>query len=107
MSWLKHRPGDGVVLARSDISPWVAARAGHRVLVGHYLWTRDWARRRREVDAAFDRGRDPQSLLVRFKVEWILLDRERGVPAWADGVRPVARFGETTILRAADVLNRS
>ena len=47
-AWLRHRHDDGVVLARSDLSPWVAARAEHRVLVGHYLWTHDWQERRRE-----------------------------------------------------------
>jgi hypothetical protein len=106
MEWLAGRTGDSVVLARSDISPWVAVRSNHRVLVGHYLWTHDWSERQRQVDAVFDGGRSPRRLLKAFHVRWILLDTERGVPAWAVRVPPVARFDATSILRAADVVGR-
>lgn len=96
--WLDRRPDDGVVLARSDISPWVAAKAGHRVLVGHYLWTHHWDERRREVDEIFESGADPRSLIRRFDVAWVLIDRDRGVPLWARGARPAARFGATEVV---------
>jgi hypothetical protein len=38
IQWISNQPGNDIVLARSDLSPWVAAKAHHRVLVGHYLW---------------------------------------------------------------------
>jgi hypothetical protein len=107
IDWLDRRPGMSVVLAASDISPWVAARAGHRVLVGHYLWTHDYRRRRDQVDAVFHGRRSPRSLIAAFRVRWILLDARRKVPAWAQGVKPVARFNQASVLRAADVLERS
>jgi hypothetical protein len=106
MGWLNRKPGDGVVLARSDISPWVAVRSGHRVVVGQYLWTHNFSERQREVDAVFGLGKDPRSLLEGLKVQWILIDGARGVPSWAVGVRPAALFGATRVLRAADVLAR-
>jgi hypothetical protein len=99
-AWLGRRHDDGVVLARSDISPWVAAKANHRVLVGHYLWTHDWEQRGREVDAIFDAGVDPLPVIRRFGVTWVLIDGERGVPAWIRGARPVARLGKTEIFSA-------
>jgi hypothetical protein len=107
MTWLRRDNRRGVVLARSDISPWVAVRSGHRVVVGHYLWTHDWSARRKEVDEIFEGERDPRSLLKSLRVQWVLLDAERGVPRWAVGVEPVARFGATTILRAADVMSHA
>jgi hypothetical protein len=105
MRWLSHQPGDSVVLARTDISPWVAVRSGHRVVAAHFLWTHNWTERRQEVDAIFDKGRNPRSLLTSLRVQWILVDMDRGVPGWAAGVKPTARFGQTEILRAADVLS--
>ena len=99
-AWLARRHDDGVVLARRDISPWVAAKASHRVLVGHYLWTHDWKERGLEVDAIFDVGVNPLPVIRRFGVTWVLIDGERGVPAWIRGARPVARFGKTEIFSA-------
>ena len=99
-SWLARRHDGGVVLARSDISPWVAAKAGHRVLVGHYLWTHDWAQRRRQVDDVFDSGADPGPLVRRFGVTWVLVDTERGTPGWMRGAPVAAHFGATEVLSA-------
>jgi hypothetical protein len=104
MNWLNGQPGDSVVLARSDISPWVAVRSGKRVIVGHPLWTHNFAERMREVNAIFDGNTSPRSLLETLYVRWILVDGDRGVPHWAVGVQPVAQFGATRILSAADVL---
>jgi hypothetical protein len=101
--WLDRQPGDSVVLARSDISPWVAVLSGKRVIVGQYLWTHDFNDRQREVNAVFD-GSSPRSLLETLNVKWVLVDGDRGVPDWAVGVQPAAQFGATRILRAADVL---
>jgi hypothetical protein len=106
MDWLARDRARTAVLARSDISPWVAVRTGHRVFVGHYLWTHDWSTRRDDVDAIFASRRSPGPLLETFHVQWILIDTERGTPTWAAGVQPASRFGTTTILRAADVLDR-
>jgi hypothetical protein len=106
MKWLRGRFGDSVVLARRDISPWVAVRSGHRVLVGDYLWTHGWSTRRRQVDAVFEGG-SPCAMLTAFHVRVILLDTERGVPSWARGVQPIARFHATTLLPAAEVIGRS
>jgi hypothetical protein len=99
-AWLRSQHDEGVVLARSDISPWVAAKADHRVLVGHYLWTHDWEERGREVDAIFNAGVDPLPVIRRFGVTWVLVDGERGLPRWTRGARPVARFGTTEIFSA-------
>ena len=99
-AWLRRQHDDGVVLAPSDLSPWVAARAEHRVFVGHYLWTHHWAERRREVDEIFAAGADPLPVIRRFGVTWVLIDRRRGLPRWARGARPAARFGTTEIFPA-------
>jgi hypothetical protein len=106
IQWLAHHDGDDVVLARSDVSPWIAAWARHRVLVGHYLWTYDYAQRKAEVDRVFA-GRDPATLITQFDVRWILIDANRPVPSWARGVAPVKRFGTAVILRAADIVRRA
>jgi hypothetical protein len=102
IQWLAHHHGDEVVLARSDISPWIAAWARHRVLVGHYLWTYDYAQRKTEVDQVFA-GRDPATLIARFRVSWVLIDSNRGVPRWARSVVPVKSFGAAVVLRAVHI----
>jgi hypothetical protein len=107
IQWLADQPGTDVVLARADLSPWVAAGALHRVVVGHYLWTHNYFRRRTEVQSVFDGGEDPVQLLRAEDVKWVLIDGERGVPKWADGVEPVTRFGQTSILRADDLLTHA
>jgi hypothetical protein len=104
INWIRDQPGTDVVLATSDVSPWVAARGGHRVVVGHYLWTHDYRRRRSEVNAVFQEGADPRPLLRAERVMWILLDGSRDVPEWALGVEPVARFENTLVLPADRVL---
>jgi hypothetical protein len=106
-SWLAQRDDGGAVLARSDLSPWVAARSDHRVLVGHYLWTHDWADRSREVDEVFDSDTSPVPLIERFGVTWVLIDRERGTPTWARGVPAAARFDDAMVLRATAVVARA
>src|SRR5262249_28057838 len=103
--WIAAQPDDDVVLAPSDVSPWIAARAHHHVLVGHYLWTHQYNARRRDVDAIFDAGADPRAVLEAARVRWILVDTNRGMPAWARNVVPMARFGSTTILLASAVLD--
>jgi hypothetical protein len=97
-SWLARQHDDGVVLARTDIGPWVAARGRHRVIAGHYLWTHDWTQRSKEVDAAFDQGADPRPLIRRFGVTWVVIDTDRGTPSWARGVAPAQRFDSTIVL---------
>jgi hypothetical protein len=99
-SWLARQNDDGVVLARSDIGPWIAARGRHRVIAGHYLWTHDWQRRSSAVDAVFARDRDPRPLISRFGVTWIVIDTDRGIPRWADRITPVRRFDSTIVLAA-------
>jgi hypothetical protein len=105
IQWIATQPNEDVVLAPSNLSPWIAARAHHRVLVGHYLWTHEYNARRREVDAIFDAGANPQPVLKAARVRWIVLDTDRGVPAWARNITPAARFGSTTILLASAVLD--
>jgi hypothetical protein len=100
IQWIANQPGIDVVLARYDLSPFVASRGHHRVLVGQWLWTHQYERRRAEVAAVFENGADPRSLLKTERVAWVLIDGDRGVPAWAEGVEPAARFGETFVLRA-------
>ena len=97
-SWLARQHDGGVVLARTDIGPWVAARGRHRVIAGHYLWTHDWSRRSKEVDAVFDESADPRPLIRRFGVRWIVVDTERGTPRWSRGISPERRFGSTLVL---------
>ena len=99
-SWLARQHDGGVVLARTDIGPWVAARGRHRVIAGHYLWTHDWSDRRKEVDAVFDKSADPRPLIRRFGVTWVVIDTERGRPGWGRGLTPVRRFGSTLVLSA-------
>jgi hypothetical protein len=99
-SWLARQHDGGVVLARTDIGPWVAARGRHRVIAGHYLWTHDWDERRREVDAVFERGADPRPLIRRFGVTWVVVDTERGTPRWARGIAPDRSFDSTIVLAA-------
>jgi hypothetical protein len=106
IAWLARQPRPVVVLAPVDVSPWVAARARQRVVVAHYLWTREWKARRRDVDAVFERGSDPAGLIRRFRITWVLLDRMSADPAWARDVAPAARFGSAVVLRASDVLAR-
>jgi hypothetical protein len=102
--WIANQPGTDVVLARADLSPWIASRGRHRVLVGHYLWTHDYQRRRAEVEAIFENGADPRALLRAEHVEWILIDEDRGTPAWAQGSNPVVRFDQTAVHRADRLL---
>ena len=102
--WIGDHAGTDVVLARWDVSPWVASRGRHRVVVGHYLWTKDYRRRRAEVQAIFDDGVDPRPLLRAEQVAWVLIDGDRGVPTWAQGVEPAARFDQTLVLRANRLL---
>ena len=104
IQWIANKPGNEVVLARADLSPFVASRGHHRVLVGHYLWTHEYRRRRAEVDAVFENGLDPRSLLTTEKIAWVLIDGDRGVPAWATGVEPAARFDQTVVLRADQLI---
>lgn len=99
-SWLARQHDGGVVLARTDIGPWVAARGRHRVIAGHYLWTHDWSDRSKEVDAVFDTGADPRPLIRRFGVTWVVIDTERGTPGWARGISPARRFDSTVVLAA-------
>ncbi len=106
LSWLARRHDGGAVLARSDLSPWVAARTGHRVLVGHYLWTHDWNERLHEVDKVFGSDTSPVPLIQRFDVKWVLIDGERGTPTWARGVPAAARFDDAAVLLAAAVVER-
>jgi hypothetical protein len=96
-SWLARQHDGGVVLARTDIGPWVAARGRHRVIAGHYLWTHDWSDRSKEVDAVFD-GADPRPLIRHFGVTWIVVDTDRGAPGWVRGLTPVRSFGSTVVL---------
>jgi hypothetical protein len=104
INWLAHQPGEEVVLARADVSPWVAAWGRHRVVVGHYLWTHEYAQRLGEVQAVFEQSADPRPLLRGENVAWILVDEERGTPACASSVEPAARFGQTVVLRSQDIL---
>jgi len=104
MQWIGEQQGTEVVLARCDLSPFVASRGHHRVVVGHPLWTAQYKRRRAEVARIFENGADPRSLLEEEHVAWILIDEERGVPAWAAGVKPAVRFDRTVVLRADQLL---
>jgi hypothetical protein len=99
-SWLARQHDDGVVLARTDIGPWVAARGYHHVIAGHYLWTHNWEQRSKDVDAVFDAGVDPRPLLRRFDVTWVVVDTERGTPPWARGIASAHRFGSTMVFAA-------
>ena len=102
--WIAEQPGTEVVLARWDLSPLVASRGHHRVVVAHPLWTIQFKRRRAEVVTIFENGADPRSLLQQEQVAWVLIDEDRGVPAWAAGVKPVVRFDGTVVLRADQLL---
>jgi hypothetical protein len=107
IQWIADQRGTDVVLARPDLSPLVAARGHHRVVVGHWLWTHQYERRLVEVEAVFEKGADPRSLISLIKheqVAWVLIDGDRGVPAWAAGVDPAARFDQTLIFRADRLL---
>jgi len=99
-SWLARQHDGGVVLARTDMGPWVAARGRHRVIVGHYLWTHDWSDRTKEVDAVFGKDADPRPLISRFGVTWVVIDTERGTPGWARRISPARRFDSTVVLAA-------
>jgi hypothetical protein len=102
--WIADQPGTDVVLARWDLSPWIASRGHHRVVVGNYLWTHEYRRRRAEVQAIFEDGADPRPLLRAEQVAWVIIDEDRGKPAWAQGVQPAARFDQTVVLRADRLL---
>jgi len=104
IQWIANQPGIDVVLARPDLNPWVASRGHHRVVVGHYLWTHEYERRRAEVQAIFEDGADPRPLLRADQVAWILVDEDRGAPAWAQGIEPAVRFDQTVVLRADRLL---
>jgi hypothetical protein len=107
IQWIADRRGTDVVLARPDLSLFVAARGHHRVVVGHGFWTHQYEKRLAEVDAVFENGADPRSLISLIKheqVAWVLIDGDRGVPAWASGVDPAARFDQTLIFRADRLL---
>jgi hypothetical protein len=109
IDWFAKQQGAEVVLARWDLSPLVASRGHHRVVVGHWAWTHQYESRRAEVMKIFENGADPQSLLNLLKKEqvtWVLLDEDRGVPTWATGVKPVVRFDQTVVLRADQLLEQ-
>jgi hypothetical protein len=105
--WVAACPETDVVLARWDLSPWVASRGHHRVIVGHFLWTHEYRRRRAVVERIFNIGADPRPLIRRDHVKWILIDGDRGVPSWAQGVSPAVRFDRTFVLRADDLAGGS
>jgi hypothetical protein len=101
IKWLADQPGTGVVLARWDLSPFVASRGHPRVVVGHWLWTHQYAQRRKEVEAI---SGGPRSLLQTEHVAWVLIDEDRGVPAWAMGLEPATHFDQTVVLPAGQLL---
>jgi hypothetical protein len=103
IEWFAMRDGDEVVLAPPDVSPWIAARGHHRVVIGHALWTDQYARRRAEVEAVFDGSADPRPLLRDTGTAWVLVDESRFAPAWAVNVEPVAQFGTTRLLAAESI----
>ena len=70
------------------------------MIAGHYLWTHDWRRRSKEVDAVFGESADPRPLIRRFGVTWIVIDTERGTPRWARDITPERRFDSTIVLAA-------
>lgn len=104
IQWIAAQPGSDVVIARPDLSPWVVARGNHRVVVGNYYWTHDYQRRKTEVEAIFEGRADPRGVLRAEHVVWVLVDGDRGVPAWVQDVDPVARFGQTVVLPADRLL---
>jgi hypothetical protein len=104
IQWIAEQPGTDVVLATRELSPWVAARGHHRVVVAHYLWTKDYQRRRAAVETVFKDGADPRPLLEAERVAWVLIDEESGTPGWARGVQPAARFERTVVLRTDRLL---
>jgi hypothetical protein len=105
IQWIADQPGTDVVLARPDLSLWVASRGHHRVVVGNFYWTHEYGRRRAEVEAVFEDRADPRPLLRAEQVAWVLIDGDRGLPGWARGVEPAARFDQTVILRADRLLD--
>ena len=107
IEWIARQPGTDVVLARSDLSPWIAARGNHCVLVGYWLWTHDYGRRRTEVDDVFRTGAEPRALLRSESVRWVFIDGDRGVPEWTRGIEPVARFDHTAIFSADSFFERA
>ena len=58
-----------------------------------------------DVARIFETEVDPRSLLEEEHVEWVLVDEERGVPAWAASVKPAVRFDRTVVLRADQLLD--
>ncbi|HJY80205.1 MAG TPA: hypothetical protein VKK81_03875 [Candidatus Binatia bacterium] len=104
IQWIAGQPGTDVVLARPDLSLWVASKGHHRVVVGNYYWTHEYGRRRAEVQAIFEDRADPRALLRAEQVAWVIIDEDRGLPAWARGVKPAARFDQTVVLRADRLL---
>jgi hypothetical protein len=107
IEWIAKQQGTDVVLARQDLSPLLASRGHHRVLVGHWLWTNQYQQRKAEVETIFKNGADPASLLRKEKVVWVLIDEDRGTPGWATGVTPVVRFDQTIVLGADKLLEQS
>jgi hypothetical protein len=102
--WLGQQTDDGVVLAPAYVSPWVAARTQHHVLVGHGLWTHDYYRRLDELRRVFDEGADPAPVMRQENIGWILITTQTPAPAWADGIEPAVRFGATRVLQADALL---
>ena len=102
--WLGQQTDNGVVLAPAHVSPWVAARGNHHVLIGHGMWTHQYSRRLEEVQQVFDEGADPVPLVREEGVTWILIAGEAPIPVWAEGIEPVARFGATRVLQADALL---
>jgi hypothetical protein len=102
ITWLAERSGNDTVLAPSNVSPWVAAWASKRVVVGHFLWTHNYDANRRNVDAIYA-GVDPSRLIRQFGVKWILVDTT-SLPTWAHGLQPAAHFSGAEILDSAAVL---
>jgi hypothetical protein len=83
---------------------WIAQQPGNGV-VGHVSWTRNYAQRKAEVNRAFDNDSNPLPLIKRDQVEWVLVDEDRGTPAWARGVPPVVQFGQTVVLDPKQLAN--
>jgi hypothetical protein len=102
IAWLAGQPGSDTVLAPSDVSPWVAAWAAKRVVVGHFLWTHDFKANRQAVDAVYG-GANPAPLIKKLGIRWIIVHTDAR-PRWAQGVAPVATFPGSAVLDASTIL---
>jgi hypothetical protein len=102
--WLASHDGASAVLARGYVSPWVAARGHHHVLIGHALWTHQYLRRVAEVEAAFASGLELRSVLLAEHVAWVLVDGDNPPPSWTQGIEPTLRFGSASLFSADALL---